>query len=180
MGGQYYVGQRENRIIGGQRLLIEDIQTGGSQLPRPQGIDQGPGIHNPGPAGIHQDTGGFHFFWGLAGKEALGSFRCPDVDRDGVGLREQPVQLNELDSKFFGPPGAGMQGPDPNLHTDSLGQGGNLAADAAEADDSQGLAVELDHGQPGPSPRPQLFFVFRDSPGRSQQEGQGVLGHGDG
>ena len=54
------VGQREQFVIGGQRLGIGDIQSGAGQLTGDQGIIQRVGIHQPPAGAVDKISGILH------------------------------------------------------------------------------------------------------------------------
>jgi hypothetical protein len=66
------------------------------------------------------------------------------VDADEVGLRQQLVHLNVGDAQLLFDAGDVIDVEREDVHADGLGHDAQLLADAAEADDAEGLAAELD------------------------------------
>ena len=106
----------------------------------------------------------------LVGADAAGGLgRLRHVDGDEVRLREQLVEREQRDAELLGAGGGdvGVVGDDVRRRTpQALGDQG---ADAAEADDADGLLVELDAGVLRALPLP----AFAESRGRRDVAGQG-------
>ncbi len=142
-----------------QRLLVDD--------PAARGVDDADGRLDLVQRLVTDET------------EGLGGLR--QVHGDEVRDLEQLVEREELDAHLRGPRGldVGVVGDD--LHAEGGHPLRDQHADAAEADDAEGLLAELDTRVLGPLPLAVLQggVGLRDVAGRGDQQTAGELGRGD-
>ncbi len=103
------------------------------------------------------------------------------MDAHEVGLGQQGVEVDEADTHLRGPAGLHVGVVRDDLHPEGAEPLGDEYADAAEADDADGLLVELDAGVLRPLP---LAVLQRgvgraDVAGRGEHQRDGELGGGD-
>ena len=107
--------------------------------------------------------------------------RLGQVDAHEVGLGEQGVEVDEADAHLRGAAGlhVGVVGDD--LHAEGAEALGDQDADAAEADDADGLLVELDAGvlRALPLAAAERGVGRADVAGRGEHQGDGELGGAD-
>ena len=103
------------------------------------------------------------------------------VEGDEVGGGGEGVEVDQLDVELAGPLGGDERvvGDDP--HAEGAGPLGDQLADAAQADDAEGLVGQLDPDPLGALPAPvhQGGVGLGDVAGHRQQHGHGVLGGGE-
>jgi hypothetical protein len=106
--------------------------------------------------------------------------RC--VDGDEVGALQQLVEGDQRDAHFLGRLGGeeGVVGDD--AHLEALGAVGHDGAHPADADDPEGLVVDLGAHELVLLPLARLHRGrgLGDLPGECKHHGDGVLGRGDG
>ena len=138
-------------------------------------------VDQPTAGGVHDDHARLGLLQRLGVDQALGLRRLRQVDGDGVGAGQQLVQGDELDAQL-----RGARGRDVGVVGDQRGVEGGEAlgeqlADLAEADHTDGLALELDAGERAALPlaAAQALVGGRDPAGDRQQQRDGVLGGRD-
>ena len=105
------------------------------------------------------------------------------MEEHHVGLSQQGIQVHILSDGLAGVVGVQVIGQ--HLHAQGLGNAASGLADAAEADDAGGLAVQLDEGVVpvapvdviGPLAFVDSLVVVADVVAHLQQQGDGVLAH---
>ena len=104
------------------------------------------------------------------------------VDGDEVAARQQVLELHALHAETLGRLAReiGIEGD--HLHAEAQGAASDLAADAAQAEDAEGLAEQLDALQTLLLPAAGLHrgVGHRDPARHGEQQRQGVLGDGGG
>jgi hypothetical protein len=103
------------------------------------------------------------------------------VQRDEVGLGDQVVEREQLDAEAAGAIGGDVGVVGDEAHAEREGALGDQRADAAEADDAEGLAVQLDALPPGALPLAvdEGVVGLGHVAGLGQQERHRVLGGGE-
>ena len=137
-------------MVAGKRFRIGDVQAGGPDLARSQGLHKRRGLNHLSPGDVHHVNVIFHGGELGGSQHPFRGGRMGDAAHHHVGLRQDPVQLVR-NHHFLHVPAQrdvlGVDAQDP--HAEGGGALGHLGADAAQADDQHGLVTELDHGQPG-------------------------------
>ena len=135
----------EQRAVGA-RLGREDVEPGGGD---PALLERGVerGLVDDAAAGrVDEDQGGLDAVQLLVADQAESLGGLGQVDRHEVGLGEQRVEVDEPDPHLGGAAGldVGVVGDD--RHAEGAQALGHEDADPAQADDADGLLVELDAG----------------------------------
>ena len=133
-------------------------------------------------AGDVDDEGGRLHLRELLGADhagGLGGLR--HVDRDEVAALEQLVEAHGLHAELLRPCGGDVGVVGDDLGAERLQARGDERADAAEADDADGLLVELDARvvRPLPLALRERGVRGRDVPGEAQDVADGELGRRD-
>ena len=104
--------------------------------------------------------------------------RLGQVDGDEVGLGHQLVERQQLDAHVPGPVGRDVGVVGAQAHAEGQRPLGHQGTDATEADDAEGLAVQLDAFpfRALPLAGHQGGVGLGDVAGLGQQQGHGVLG----
>src|ERR687891_1604469 len=96
-----HVGERQELMVGGERLRLGDVESRASDFPRYQRIVQRVGVHQTAPGAIDQIGGVFHRLK-LSGAEYLTSLlRQRSMDADKIGRFDQLVMGHELHSEVM-------------------------------------------------------------------------------
>ena len=103
------------------------------------------------------------------------------VHRHEVGLGEQGVEVDQPDAHLRGPAGLHVGVVGDHVHAERAQPLRDQHADPAQADDADGLLVELDAGvlRPLPLALPQRRVRRRDVPGGGEHQRDGELGGRD-
>ena len=131
----------QSHIAGG--LIGVHVQTGGADLAGLQSGQQG-GLVHVGTAGGVDDHHAILHLGDVLGGDQSAAVHSGSVDRDEVGLGQQLIHLHIGDVQLLGDHGHLIDIKGDDLHADGLGHHAQVLADAAEAHDAQGLALQLD------------------------------------
>ena len=128
-------------LVGGGLVGVH-VQAGGANLAGLQSGQQGGLVHVGAPGGVDDDNAVLHLGDVLSGNEGA-AVHSGSVDRNEVGLGQQLIHLHIGDAQLLLDAGdvENIKGDD--LHADGLGHDAQVLADAAEAHDAQGLALQL-------------------------------------
>ena len=138
------VGQLEQRMVGRRRFLHEDVEGGPGQVAGLQGLGQGLLVDDAAAGAVEH----------AAPLRISASWRAPIRSRvssvSGVWTVRKSqrgsswLQIGHaLDAELGGAVGCQERIEADDLHVEAGGAAGDLAADASQADDSQGLAGQL-------------------------------------
>ena len=127
----------------GQRLDVEHIQRRACQLTFLQGLDQGSLIDNRPPRRIDQQRRGFHPAQCLGVHQASGALAEHQMHRQHIGLFEQLLFADMAHTHLRGPFGGEVLTPGDDAHAKHLPELRDTLADAAQAENRQGLAVQV-------------------------------------
>ena len=135
--------RRQQRAVATERLILEHVEPGPSDLPRAQGVDQRRFVDQPAASRVDEIGRGLHGGEGRRADHVLVLGSEPGVQRDEIGAGEQIVQWRVGDAEaalfvFREPMTRGVDHP----HPERVGPRRDRASDLAEADDPQPLAVE--------------------------------------
>src|SRR5262245_22534537 len=120
-----------------QRLHVEHIETGSGDAPGLQGGDKGSLVHNRSSGRIDQDSRGLHDAEFALANHAAGFVREPQMKADNIAFTEQRFKWDGLKAEF----GFGAPGPGDDAHPDGCSKLSKPAANCAEPDNSERLAV---------------------------------------
>ena len=140
----------------GGRLGGEDVDAGAGDAALGDGARQGGLVDDAAAGGVDDAHRGLDLGERLLADEAERLGRLRQVDGDEVGLGEQLVEAHELDAELAGLGAASVGVVGDDLHAEALEPLGDEGADAAEADDADGLVEQLDAGVLAALPRPRL------------------------
>ena len=146
------IGQAEERVVGGRRLLVKHVGGVGEEVLRLEGGDERGEIDEFASAGV-DDDGTFFNKGKISGvDEALGGGRELRVQGDDVGLAEDVLEV--FDARDVVPTGkvlVPVVAVADDFQAECFGADSDLFADAAEADNSEGLAADLVPGDARPT-----------------------------
>ena len=131
--------------VSGQRLHLEGVQPGATDLTVLEGGDQSFLIHHFAPGHVHQESGGLHGFELLRAHHVEGLIVQLDAQHHVVAPGQEVGELvpvlraEDLIRVLLLAPAAV---PAQNGHVVYLGQPGHLHAVLAQADDAQGVAKD--------------------------------------
>ena len=180
MGRRDDVVELEERAVGAG-LAGEDVEAGGRDLPGLEGVEEGGLVDDPAAGGVdeHQALLGRGELVGADQAHRLGGLG--QVDAHEVGLGEQGVEVDEADAHLRGAAGLHVGVVRDDLHPEGAEPLRDEHADAAEADDPDGLLVELDAGvlRALPLAVAQRRVGRADVAGGGEHERDGELGGAD-
>ena len=130
----------QSHIAGG--LVGVHVQTGGADLAGLQSGQQRILVHVAAPGGVDDHHAVLHLGNAL-GVDERAAVHSGGVDGDEVGLGQQLIHLHIGDVQLLGNHGDLIDIEGDDLHADGLGHHAQVLADAAEAHDAQGLALQL-------------------------------------
>ena len=138
------IGHLQKRMVRRRRLLHENVEGGAGQVAGLEGVGQRLFV-NDAAAGAVDDAGALAHQGHLAGADQVarlvGERR---VDGEEIDLRQQSIEIGGgLDADLAGGGGGEERVEAEHLHVEAGGAAGDLAADAAEADDAERLAGQL-------------------------------------
>ncbi len=140
MRGDDDVVERQQRIVGRGRLLVEDIERRAGDAALDQGAMQRRFVDDRAARGVDQIGRRLHQAE-LAGADQMAGLRAQGAaDRDEVGGLEQRVEIDQLDPEPVGLGPIGLRIAGEMLHVERLQQPERLLADIAEADRADPLA----------------------------------------
>ena len=126
--------------IGG-RLVGEDVQSGTSNLAAAHGLNQSRNIDNSTTAGVDEVGAGLHLLELSVGDQVLGLGSLRNVKGDKVGLPKESLKSRHLASSANSHEVDNVIVDDGHAH--GLRQNGQLRANVAVADNTEGLAADL-------------------------------------
>jgi len=178
MRRQHHVRVRAQRVVGGQRLLLEDVQRGAGDLAGVERGDQGFVVEQATARAVDDAHAGLAARQRINAEDVVRAVGQRRVQRQEVRLRQDLVDLEQFDAERLGDLGRqeGVEAED--AHAEGLGADRDVAPDASQPDDPAGLAVQLDAHQPflvplaGAHPR----IGCGDVAAQRQQHRQRVLG----
>ena len=129
-------------LVGGG-LIGVDIQAGGTDLAGLQGRQQSGLVHIGAARGVDDHHAVLHLGDILGGNQGA-AIHSGSVDGNEVGLGQQLIHLHIGDAQLLLDTGDVENIKSNHLHADGLGHDAQVLADAAEAHDAQGLALQLD------------------------------------
>ena len=120
-----------------------------------------------------EDHAALHARNACAVDDAAGFVVQREIERDHVGARQQLVELDDRAGRVV-PPGAV---PGDHLHADAARDAHDLAADAAEPDHAQRLALQLHAFERAPGAGAHRAVHAREPARAGEHQRDGVLGH---
>jgi hypothetical protein len=178
--GEHHVGQGEDGIVGGQRLLVEDVQAGAEDLPVAEGGGQRVALHEGAASGVDEDRAGLHEGQLAAADEATRLVGETDMEAHHVGLAQDVVLAGGLGAGGADASLVAARAPREHVHADGAAEHGDAAADGAHPEHPERLAEELGEHLARPLPTPHLAVDGGDLAPDREHEGEGVLGHREG
>ena len=181
MGGGHHVLMPEQDVLVG-RLPREHVEGGARHLARLERLVQVRLLDQPAARAIDDAHARLHATDRLGIDDAPRRVGEWDVKGDEIGPAEQLVERHLLDMKRRGPFGREVGIVGDHLHAQAERPLGHESADVAAADYRQGLAGELDSHEARFLPLARLGRAVcgGNLAGEGEEEGDGVLGRGDG
>ena len=130
------------RLVGGGLVGVH-IQTGGAHLTGLQSGQQRGLIHVGTAGGVDDHHAVLHLGDVLGGDQSA-AIHCGSVDGNEVGLSQQLIHFHIGNAQLLLNAGDVEDIESDDLHADGLSHNAQVLADAAEAHDAQGLALQLD------------------------------------
>ncbi len=165
----------------GARLGGEDVEPGGGDATLlERGVQSGL-VDDAAAGGVDEHQRRLDLVQLLGADQAGGLGRLRQVDRHEVGLGEQRVEVDESDAHLGGAAGLHVRVVGDHLHAEGAEPLRDEDADPTEADDADGLLVQLDAGVARPLPLAVLERGVRgrDVPRGREHQRDGELGGGD-
>ena len=178
MGGADHVVELVERMLR-LGLALPGVDAHGGDVPALQGPHQGLLVVETAASDVDQPHARLHHRDLGIVDHVHGLFGARGVDGDEVGLTQQLFERGPLLDVQVGEPGVGDVGVvRDDLHGEAVGPLRHQPADAAQADDAQGLAVELAALELGAAPLAALDEAVGpgDVAAAGQDETHGVLG----
>ena len=129
-------------LVGGGLVGVH-IQTGGAHLTGLQSGQQRGLIHVGAAGGVDDHHAVLHLGDVLGGDQSA-AIHCGSVDGNEVGLSQQLIHFHIGNAQLLLNAGDVEDIESDDLHADGLSHNAQVLADAAEAHDAQGLALQLD------------------------------------
>ena len=178
--GGHDVLELEQRAVGA-RLLGEHVEPGGADAALLEGVVERLLVDDAAARGVDEHEVGAGLGELVLADEPEGLRGLRQVHRHEVGLLDELLEGHQAHAHLGGTAGlhVGVVGDDP--HPEGAQPLRDEHADAAEADDADGLLVELDAGVPAALPLAVLQRLAgrADVAGRREHEGDRELGRGD-
>ena len=183
MAGDDAVGCADEDVVGGGRFGVEDVGSVSANFAGFEGCGHVVGVHEFATGAVDHDDvvahlgdfGGIDHVFGFLGEEA--------VEGDDVGVVKDFVHIGTaLDAVLFteGVVEIGIEGDD--LHAEGFSADCDFLADAAQAEDADGLAHDLVTDRLLPACDPLTILdghgVGLDVLGDAEEKAEGVLGDG--
>lgn len=166
----------------GQRFRREDVDSGAGDVAALEGFSQCIDIEDR-PAGYVDDPDAvFHLGDFFLADEAPRFFGQRRMHGDVVRPLEERIQVDLFDAELFEPFFRDVRVIADGLHFHSLHAFGNARTDAADADDADGLVLELDarKGLAVPVAGHERIVGLRDVAGNGHDHGAGMFRSGQG
>ena len=175
--GGHHLRVADQGPVGG-RLLGEDVEGGAGQSAGVEGGEERRLVDHPAAAAVDQQRPRFHPRQPLGAEQAAGLLGQRGVEGDHVGAGEQLVEIEQLDVEPARRGGVEERVEGHHLHLEGAGARRHPLADAAEADDAQGLALQLDADEPLAVPPlgAHRGVGRRHVAGQREKQREGVLG----
>ena len=170
----------EQRAVGA-RLLGEHVQAGGGDLAGLERVVQRGLVDDAAAGGVDQHQAGLGL-GELLGADQTGGLRgLRQVHAHEVGLGEERVEVDQPNAHLRGTAGLHVGVVGDHVHAERAQPLGDQHADPPEADDADGLLVELDAGvlRPLPLAVAQCGVGRADVAGRGEHQRDRELGGGD-
>ncbi len=164
--------------LAGGRFLAPDIEGGSGDLAALERLERGRLVENAAAGAVDDDHAVFHLVVVLSGNHAARFVVERRVGGDDVGVAQDLFQFHELDTQILAAllGDVGVVGDD--VHLEGLGASRHPAADLAQPDDAQGLALEFIAGEGSALPFAALEAVVGHGniAAEAEQDRHGVLG----
>ena len=178
------VGQLQQRMVGRRRLLHEDVEGGAGEMARSERLGQRL-LVDDAAAGAVDDARALAASGrvprrrsGCVVSSVSGVWTVRKSQRGSSGSRSATASMPSWAAPVRGEERIEAE----DLHVEAGGAAGDLAADAAQADDAERLAGELGADELAALPLAGAHAGVGggDVPGQGHQQGDGVLGGADG
>src|SRR5262245_35257925 len=141
MRGQHDIVELAERVIGGQRLDVEDVEARAGDLLVLERLEQRAFDDDRPARGVDQVGRLLHQPEFARGDEAAVALAELHVDRQEVGVPEQVVLRDVFDTDLLAALGREILAPGDALHAERLADAGRPRAELAEAEKAQRLAL---------------------------------------
>ena len=173
-------GRSNSGGVGGG-LVREDVDGGAAHVADADGLGEGVLVDDPASGDVDDADARLGPRQQVLVDEADGLGRLGDVEGHEVGHLDQPLERQEVDAQVLGPLRRHERVVRHQLHAEAEGALRHQLADAAQADDAEGLAGQLDALplRPLPAAGDQRGVGLGHVAGLGEQHGHGVLGGGE-
>ena len=160
-----------------QRFFREDVDSRASYVAAPQGVCQGVDIQHSAARYVDHPHAVFHLGDFFRADHARRLLRQRRVHRNVVGRAQERIQVDRFDAELLKAVFGNVRVVADGLHFHGLHALGDARANAAEADDADGLVLELDARKPFPVPFAghQGIVSLGDVAGHGHDHGAGVF-----
>ncbi len=178
VGNDHHVVQLEQGVVGGHRLLLEDIEGSARQLSTLERLGEGRLIDDAAPRRVDQVGGGLHQRQLLGADEPASLLGQRRVHGDHVGFFQKVGQRHQIDPRLLGALGRQVGIVSDHPHPERTSAPRHLRADAARAGQPERLAVQLDPLEAAalPPPTAHRCIGLGDMPDQRQQQRERMLG----
>src|SRR5437879_4516306 len=145
MRGADHVLEVEEGVVDGGRLLLPDVEPRRSDPAPGEALEEGPLVLRLAAAGVDEDHPRLHLRDGLGVDDVLRLRRQRRVYGDHVGLRKELIERDRL---RLPPPELVRR--DVRVVAEHARDGSDAPPDVADADDAEGLTLELEDAQGPP------------------------------
>ncbi len=185
VGGRPEVRRRHHLVEAEQRgvgagLLLEHVETGRADPAVGERRRERALVDDAAAGGVDDDDAAPHPAQRVLADQADRLGRARQVDGDDVGLLEELVEADQADAELRRARGGDVRVVGHDVHLEGLQPLRHQHADLAEPHHAEGLARELDAGEPRavPASGAQRGVGRRDPPGGGEHQADGVLGGG--
>ena len=171
---------KEDVLLGG--LFGEDVERRPRNVTLVEGLAQSDLVHQTAPGAVDDAHALLGLGDGFGRQDVAGLVGQGRVQGDEVGAGEKIVQLHLLHPELHGALGGQERVIGDHLHPQAIGAVGDDGADIAAADQAQRLGRQLHAHEAVLLPLAGLggLVGFRQLAGEGEDQGDGVLGGGDG
>src|SRR5262245_31875575 len=152
---------------------MEDIEPGTPDLAAPKPFDQRRLVDERAARGVDQDHAAFHAGDARGIDDAARLVVEREIERNDIGTRQQGIEVDERHAIVR----AWRPVPGDHLHANAACDPRNLAADAAESNDAERLAIELHAFERAPMAGAHAAVHAHEPARAGKHQRNGVLGH---
>ncbi len=174
MGRECHIVELGQRMIGLQRLAVEDVEAGMADMATLQRLDHRRLIDQRAARGVDQDRAGLHPRDARLVEKAAGLVVEHKIERDDVGLLQKRIKLDHWHAHI----GSRRAIPGDHVEAHALGDARHLGADAAQSDDAERLAEHLHAFERLPGAGADVAIHAGEVAARRHHQRDGLFGDG--